>query len=151
MELLRAIPGIQQRSADGILAEIGADMSRFPSAEHLASWAETCPGNNKTAGEHKSGKTQTRRAPSSCAAPWSSAPAPTARNKDPTSSPPTPVSRGAAGHAKAIVALGHSILVVARLFAYQLLSQDALPYEAALRAYARGPSDRARNIALPRS
>ena len=51
------IPGIGTRSAQVILAEIGMDMSRFPSAEHLCSWAGIAPGNHQSAGKRKSGKT----------------------------------------------------------------------------------------------
>ena len=52
------IPGVSYRSAQVILAEIGTDMSRFPTAGHLASWAGMCPGNNESAGKHKSGRTR---------------------------------------------------------------------------------------------
>jgi transposase len=55
--LLDSIPGINQRAAEGILAEIGIDMSRFPTAGHLASWAGMCPGSNESAGKRLSGKT----------------------------------------------------------------------------------------------
>ena len=51
------IPGIGRQSAQVILAEIGVDMSRFPSAAHLCSWAGVCPGNNQSAGKRKHGKT----------------------------------------------------------------------------------------------
>jgi len=51
------IPGIGIRTAEQIIAEIGVDMSRFPTAEHLASWAGLCPGNDESAGKRKSGKT----------------------------------------------------------------------------------------------
>lgn len=51
------IPGVGTRSAQVILAEIGTDMSRFPSAEHLCSWAGIAPGNHQSAGKRKSGKT----------------------------------------------------------------------------------------------
>lgn len=51
------IPGIARRSAEVILAEIGLDMSRFPSAAHLCSWAGVCPGNYQSAGRRKHGKT----------------------------------------------------------------------------------------------
>ena len=53
---LDEIPGMGRRSAEEILAEIGIDMSRFPSASHLASWAKVCPGSYESAGKRKSGK-----------------------------------------------------------------------------------------------
>lgn len=55
---LDTIPGVNQRIAQIVLAEIGADMSRFPSAKHLASWAGICPGNHESAGKRRSGKTR---------------------------------------------------------------------------------------------
>ncbi len=54
--LVDTIPGISQRMAEIILAEIGTDMSRFPSAKHLAAWAGVCPGNNESAGKRLSGR-----------------------------------------------------------------------------------------------
>jgi len=51
-----ALPGIARRSAETILSEIGIDMSRFPSAAHLCSWAGLCPGNNESAGKRYSGR-----------------------------------------------------------------------------------------------
>jgi transposase len=53
---LEAIPGIGQRSAQQIIAEIGIDMERFLSANHLCSWAGLCPGNNESAGKRLSGR-----------------------------------------------------------------------------------------------
>jgi transposase len=58
VELLCSIPGVQQRTAEVILAEIGADMSNFPSERHLASWAGQCPGNDRSADKRRSGKTR---------------------------------------------------------------------------------------------
>lgn len=58
VELLDTIPGINPRTASLLLAEIGPDMSRFPSARHLASWAGLCPGNNESAGKRYSGRTR---------------------------------------------------------------------------------------------
>lgn len=55
--LLDAIPGIGRQTAELIIAEIGTDMSRFPSAGHLARWARLCPGNYESAGKRTSGRT----------------------------------------------------------------------------------------------
>jgi transposase len=57
---LEKIPGIGKKSAEVILAEIGLDMGRFPTASHLASWAGVCPGNNESAGKRLSGKSKKR-------------------------------------------------------------------------------------------
>jgi transposase len=55
---LDTIPGIAKRNAEIIIAEIGVDMNRFPTPAHLASWAGVCPGNNESAGKHKTTKTR---------------------------------------------------------------------------------------------
>ena len=55
---LDTIPGINRRTAEVLIAEIGVDMSMFPSDRHLASWAGLYPGNNESAGKHKSGTTR---------------------------------------------------------------------------------------------
>jgi transposase len=57
-ERLMTIPGVGERGAQVLLAEIGADMSRFPTAGHLASWAAVCPGNHESAGKQTSGRTR---------------------------------------------------------------------------------------------
>lgn len=57
LQALDEIPGIGQRTAEDVLAEIGTDMKRFPSARRLASWAKICPGNNESAGKRRSGRT----------------------------------------------------------------------------------------------
>ena len=51
------IPGIGPRNVQEILAEIGLDMSKFPTADHLSSWSKVSPGNNESAGKRKSGRT----------------------------------------------------------------------------------------------
>jgi transposase len=56
--LLQTLPGVGQRTAEVIVAEIGTDMTRFPSAGHLASWVGLCPGNQESAGKHQSGRTR---------------------------------------------------------------------------------------------
>jgi transposase len=58
VELLCTITGIQRRGAEAVIGEIGVDMSAFPSARHLASWAGQCPGNDQSAGKRRSGKTR---------------------------------------------------------------------------------------------
>ena len=57
IQQLDAVPGIATHTARAILAEIGVDMSRFPTASHLASWAGVSPGNNVSAGKRKKGRT----------------------------------------------------------------------------------------------
>jgi len=54
---LRQVPGVGPRAAEVLVAELGTDMAKFPSAGHLASWAGVCPGNDRSAGKRRSGKT----------------------------------------------------------------------------------------------
>lgn len=58
VQLLRSIPGVETRTAETIIAEIGTDMTQFPSDRHLASWAGQCPGNDQSAGRRRSGRTR---------------------------------------------------------------------------------------------
>jgi transposase len=58
VRLATTIPGVAARTAQVMVAEIGTDMSRFPSAGHLASWAGRCPGNHQSAGKRRSGRTR---------------------------------------------------------------------------------------------
>jgi transposase len=57
IQVVDEVPGVGRRVAEEVLAEVGTDMSRFPTADHLASWARLCPGNNESAGKRKSGRT----------------------------------------------------------------------------------------------
>jgi transposase len=57
LKRLDTIPGVNQRVAEVIIAETGGDMSRFPTAAHLASWAGVCPGNNQSGNRRKPAKT----------------------------------------------------------------------------------------------
>lgn len=52
------IPGVTRTAAEIIVSEIGVDMSRFASADHLSAWAGVAPGNNESAGKRRSGKTR---------------------------------------------------------------------------------------------
>ena len=58
LELLCSIAGVQRRVAEVLLAELGTDMSVWPSARHLCSWAALCPGNRESAGRQRSGRTR---------------------------------------------------------------------------------------------
>jgi transposase len=58
LQRLITIPGVARKTGISLLAEIGADMSVFPTAAHLASWAGICPGNNASGGKRKSGRTR---------------------------------------------------------------------------------------------
>lgn len=57
LDRLDTIPGVGRRAAEQLLAEIGPDVSRFPTPAHLASWAKVCPGNDRSAGKRKSAST----------------------------------------------------------------------------------------------
>jgi len=54
--MLDQMPGVDVRAAENIVAEIGTDMSRFPSAAHLSSWAGMCPSNHASAGKRRHGR-----------------------------------------------------------------------------------------------
>jgi transposase len=58
VERLDAAPGFDVRTGQNLIAEVGTDMSRFPSAGHLSSWAGLCPGNHQSAGKRRTGKTR---------------------------------------------------------------------------------------------
>ena len=111
VSLLIGIPGVSYRTAQVILAEIGTDMSRFPTARHLASWAGMCPGNNESAGKHKSGRT--RHGSKWLRITLIEAAHAAARSKDTYLAAQYHRIRGRRGPAKAAVAVGHSILVIA--------------------------------------
>src|SRR3954466_14209442 len=58
VELVMTIPGVGRRVAEVLIAEVGLDMTVFPTAGHLASWAGICPGNNSSGGKHRPGRTR---------------------------------------------------------------------------------------------
>jgi transposase len=57
LERLQTIPGVGRRVAETFIAEVGTDLSKFPSGKHLASWVGVCPGMNESAGRNRSGRT----------------------------------------------------------------------------------------------
>ncbi len=109
-ERLQTIPGVSQWVVETVLAEIGPRMEQFPSADHLASWAGMCPGNNESAGKRKSGKTtkvSRWQRPILTQAAWAAS-----HTKDTYLS--AQYRRLAARRSKkrALVALGHTLLVI---------------------------------------
>lgn len=110
-DLLDTITGVGKRAAECIIAEIGVDMCRFPTAGHLASWAAVCPGNNITGGRRRSGKTRRgdvwlEETLVECA--WAAA-----RAKNTYLQAQFWRLARRVGKRKAAVAVGHSILVIA--------------------------------------
>jgi len=108
---LDTIPGVGKRVAETIIAEIGIDMSRFPTAGHLASWAGMCPGNNITGGKSRSGRTTKGNMwlrDVLVQAAWSAA-----RTRDTYLSTQFWRLARRIGKKKAAIAVGHSILIAA--------------------------------------
>ncbi len=109
--LLDTIPGVARATAEMIVAEIGIDMSRFPSADHLASWAGVAPGNNESAGKRHSGKT--RKGNKALGAALNQAAHGAAHTKNTYLAAQYHRLVARRGKKKAIVAVMHSILVIA--------------------------------------
>jgi transposase len=107
-ELLCTIPGVAQRTAEIIIAEIGTDMSVFPSAGHLASWAGQCPGNDQSAGKRRSGKT--RKGSKNLNAALNDAAMAALRTNDSYLQALYRRKKAQIGHAKALGAVKHSIV-----------------------------------------
>ena len=108
-ELISSIPGIGTTTAQVITAETGADMSRFPTAGHLASWAGVCPGHHESAGRTKS--THTRPGNPYLKAVLGTAAMNAARNKDSYLGARYRRLAARRGKSKAIVAIQHTILL----------------------------------------
>ena len=118
LERLDAIPGVGQYTAEVLLAEIGTDMSRFPSAGHLAAWAGMCPGNYESAGKRQKGKT--RKGSKWLRAALVEAARAAARKKESYLAAQYHRLVPRLGKKKAAVAVGHSILRIV----YYLLQRD---------------------------
>jgi transposase len=111
VELLDEITGIGRPTAEVWLAEVGSDLERFPTHGHLASWAGLCPGNSESAGKRKSGKT--RKGNSALRTALVVAAQAAARKRDSYLSAQYRRLAARRGSKKAIVALAHSLLVIA--------------------------------------
>lgn len=116
IQRLDGIPGVGRWTAEIILAEIGTDMTRFPSAGHLASWAGMCPGSHESGGKRSSGRTRK-------GSPWlrvslTEAAYAAGRRRGTYLADQYHRLVRRRGRKKAAVAVGHSILVIV----YHLLS-----------------------------
>ncbi len=110
IERIDEIPGMGRRGAEQVVAEIGTDMNRFPTSQHLASWAGMCPGNNESAGKRIGGRT--RRAnpwlkSTLVEAAWASV-----KTRDTYLSAQYRRIAARRGKKRAIIAVAHSILVI---------------------------------------
>jgi len=139
---LDTITGVGKRAAECIIAEIGVDMSVFPSAAHLASWAGRCPGNNVTGGKRRSGRTTKGNrwlgeVLTECA--WAAA-----RSRDSYLAAQFWRLARRIGKKKAAMAVGHSILVIA----WHLLANDCDYADLGGDYFVRRDADRARQRAV---
>jgi len=142
LERLSTIPGVKKRTAEVILAEIGPDMSAFPSAAHLASWAGLCPGNNESAGKHRSGRTR-KGTPWLRTALTEAALGAIRHGRGALATRYRRIMRHR-GHKKAVIAVAHAILVVV----YHLLTRQTTYHELGDDYYDRRHAERAKRRAL---
>jgi transposase len=126
---LDAIPGIGRRTAEVLLAEVGVDMSRFPTANHLASWAGMCPGNNESAGKRHSGKT--RKGNRYLRAALTEAAHAASRKRESYLAAQFHRLAARRGKKRATLAVGHTILIIA----YHLLAHAESTYQDLGRTY----------------
>jgi len=117
---LDTIPGIAKRCAEIVIAEIGVDMTRFPTPGHLASWAGLCPGNNESAGKHKSTGTRSGNPWLTSAlveAAWAAI-----RTKDCYLAVRFQRIRKRRGEQRALIAIAHTLLVIC----WHILADDTV-------------------------
>ncbi len=129
---LDTIPGVNRRTAEVLIAEIGVAIGGFPTAAHLASWAGRCPGNHESAGKHKSGKTRKGhrwRRGALIQAALAARYRRVVRHR---------------GHKKAVVAVAHALLVTA----YHVLASQTTYRELGADYYDRGHTERATRRAV---
>ncbi len=117
---LDTIPGIAKRCAEIVIAEIGVDMNQFPTPGHLASWAGLCPGNNESAGKHRSTNTRSGNPWLTSAlveAAWAAV-----RTKDCYLAVRFQRIRRRRGEQRALIAVAHTLLVIC----WHILADDAV-------------------------
>jgi len=140
---LDTIPGVNQRTAEVLIAELGIDMRVFPTAWHLASWAGLCPGNNESAGTHRSGWTRKGNRWLRSALIEAALAAGTHSAKGVFAARYRRVLPHR-GHKKAVVAVAHAMLVTA----YHLLTHKTTYHDPGAHCYDRRHTERARRRAI---
>jgi transposase len=123
LDQLDAIPGVGRRTAEVLVAEVGTDMGRFPTAHHLASWAGMAPGNRESAGKRQSGRTRKGNAALRTALVEAAQAA--GRTKGTYLAAQFRRLSARRGAKKAVIAVGHSILVIA----YHLLKEGTVYHD----------------------
>ncbi len=122
VELLDTIPGVGREAAEVIVSEIGTDMNRFPTAAHLSAWAGVAPGNNESGGKFRSGRK--RKGNRSLGVILNQAAQAAVHTKDCSLAAQYHRLAGRRGKNRAIVAVSHSILIIA----YHLI-RTRVPYQ----------------------
>jgi transposase len=144
LDQLQTIPGVGQRTAEVLIAELGVDMSRFPTAQHAAAWAGMCPGNHESAGKRLRGTTRQ-------GSPWLrsvlvEAAQAAARSKDNDLAAQFHRLVPRLGKKKAIVAVAHSILIIA----YHLLKKGTSYSDLGAHYFDQRERDQVRRRLVPR-
>jgi transposase len=121
IELLCTIPGVQVHAAQVLIAECGIDMGFFPTSGHFASWAGACPGNHRSAGRRRSGRS--RPGPRWLTEQLTECAKAAVRTKETYVSAHFAQLRGRRGEQKAIGAIRHDLLI-----AYYYIVKDEVPY-----------------------
>jgi transposase len=142
VERLDTMPGINRRTAEVIIAEIGVDMSVFPTAKHLASWAGLCPGQRESAGKHK--PTTTRKGDRWLRTALVEAALSASRARDSALAARYRRIMRHRGHKKAVIAVAHAMLVSV----YYLLARHVPYHDLGPDHYDRRHAERVRRQAI---
>jgi transposase len=139
---LDTIHGVNKRTAEVVIAELGVDMTVFPSAKHAASWSGLCPGNHESAGKHRSGRTRHGNRWLRTALIEAALAAGVGSTKGAFAARYRRIRHR--GHKKAVVAVAHAILVTA----YHLLAHQTTYHDPGADYYDRRHAERVRRRAI---